>query len=92
MQRFSTAALDLIDDTDHRVDMADDTNGTSASSKASHNLRFQAVDTKSAVEHNELVRQRRLCGWGEPDIASWKKLIENGDRVRPFFYLIKTLS
>lgn len=44
-------------------------------------MRLQSYNVDSEVERTELVRQRRLCGWGEEDIPYWLTLIRKGDRV-----------
>lgn len=49
-------------------------------------MRLQTYDVDSEIERTELVRQRRLCGWGEEDIPYWLTLIRKGDRVNPIRY------
>lgn len=45
-------------------------------------MRLALYELGNAVHHNELVRQRRLCGWGEEDIPAWQDMIRSGERVR----------
>ena len=45
-------------------------------------MRLVLYDTENAIHHNELLRQRRLCGWGEDEIPTWTELIRSKQRVR----------
>lgn len=49
-------------------------------------LRLQNVNPDDEAEMTELVRQRRLCGWGEETIPTWRELIRKGDRVSVGLY------
>lgn len=51
------------------------------------NLRYRAVDPDVAEDAAELVKQRRVCGWGYDNIAKYMKGIEAGAMQYFIFFI-----